>query len=68
MIVFLSVTSSLISQWIRARYRSRKRDYDAGLTALESQTDLDQLEKRVQVLESIVTDKKHNLREKIDSL
>ena len=68
MIVFLSIASSLISQWIRARYRTRKSEYDARLSALESQTDLVQLEERVQVLESIVTDPKNNLRKNIDSL
>ena len=68
MIVFLSIASSLISQWIRARYRTRKSEYDARLSALESQTDLVQLEERVQVLESIVTDPKNNLRKIIDSL
>lgn len=68
MIVFLSIASSLISQWIRARYRTRKSEYDARLSALESQTDLAQLEERVQVLESIVTDPKRNLRKNIDSL
>ena len=68
MIVFLSIASSLMSQWIRARYRTRKSEYDARLSALESQTDLVQLEERVQVLESIVTDPKSNLRKNIDSL
>lgn len=68
LIVFLSVASSLISQWIRARYRARKSDVDARLSALEAQTDLDQLEERVRVLESIVTDPQGNLRTKIDSL
>ena len=68
LIVFLSIASSLISQWIRARYRTRKGEYDARLSALESQTDLTQLEERVQVLESIVTDPKRNLRKNIDSL
>lgn len=68
MIVFLSIASSLISQWIRARYRTRKSEYDARLSALESQTDLAQLEERVQVLESIVTDPKRNLRKNIDAL
>jgi len=68
LIVFLSIASSLISQWIRARYRTRKSEYDARLSALESQTDLTQLEERVQVLESIVTDPKRNLRKNIDSL
>lgn len=68
LIVFLSLASSLIPQWIRARNRARKSDVDARLSALEAQTDLDQLEERVRVLESIVTDPRGNLREKIDSL
>ena len=68
LIVFLSIASSLISQWIRTRYRTRKSEYDARLSALESQTDLAQLEERVQILESIVTDPKRNLRKNIDSL
>lgn len=67
-IVFLSIASGLVSQWIRARYRARKSEFDARLNALESQTDLVQLEERVRVLESIVTDHKSNLREKIDAL
>lgn len=68
MIVFLSIASSLISQWIRARYRARKSAYDARLSALESQTDLAQLVERVQVLESIVSDPKRKFRKNIDAL
>ncbi|MYD45165.1 MAG: hypothetical protein F4W92_02275 [Gammaproteobacteria bacterium] len=68
MIVFLSIASSLISQWIRARYRSRKSEFDSRISALESQTDLVQLEERVRVLESIVTDPQSSLRKNIDSL
>ncbi|MCY3541930.1 MAG: hypothetical protein OXH31_08515 [Gammaproteobacteria bacterium] len=68
MIVFLSIASSLISQWIRARYRSRKSDFDTRLSALESQSDVVQLEERVRVLESIVTDPRRNLQKNIDSL
>ena len=67
-IVFLSIASGLVSQWIRARYRARRSEFDARLSTLESQTDLVKLEERVRVLESIVTDHKSNLREKIDSL
>lgn len=67
-IVFLSIVSSLVSQWIRARYRSQKSDFDTRLNALEEQTDLVHLEERVRVLESIVTDPKRNLQAKIDTL
>lgn len=67
-IVFLSIASSLVSQWIRARSRTRKSEFDTRLNALEEQSDLVLLEERVRVLESIVTDPKRNLRTNIDTL
>ena len=67
-IVFLAISSRLISQWIRAHYKARKSDFDARLKALEAHSDSVQLDERVRVLESIVTDHQGSLRQKIDAL
>lgn len=68
MIVFLSIASSLISQWIRTRYRAPKSEFEARLNTLEEQSDLVQLEELVRVLESIITDPNTNLSKNIESL
>lgn len=67
-IVFLAIASKLISQWIHARYRATRGDFDARLKALEEHSQIGQLDERIRVLESIVTDHKGNLRQKIDAL
>ena len=67
-IVFLSITSGLLSQWIRVRYKARNNEFEARLSSLEEQTNIAQLNERIRVLESIVTDHQSNLRKKIDAL
>lgn len=68
MVVWI-VTIAMIAKVLTARYEARK----ASGQVLDEQTReklerLDELERRVQVLEAIVTDRNYDLRRQIDDL
>lgn len=65
-IVALSVTAGIVNHWIKTKH---KRADPAEMEDIHHRLDrLEKIEKRVTVLEKIVTNKKVNLAEEINSL
>lgn len=65
-IVAIACATSLASQYMKDRAKSRKRAEADGPGDMQQQ--LDDLEERIRVLERIVTENKFDLREEINRL
>ncbi len=65
-IVTVSVIGGVINNWLKVKAKE-KSDNSAELDA-ETTGRINKLEERVRVLERIVTDKSHRLKDEIDAL
>lgn len=64
MICVVSIIASVLTKWLSTRQSSQE-----DLVHIEKRLDnLEALQKRVEILEAIVTDKGYDLKQKIDSL
>ena len=65
-IVAVSCIAGVLNNWLKTRNKVDRRELDQEL---ESRTaELHKLEKRMQVLERIVTDRQYDLKKELDEL
>lgn len=67
-IVVASVSGGVISGYLKRRHLPKRSDIVKRLERLEEGTDTFQLEERVRNLEAIVTDRRTDLKRRIDEL
>ena len=66
LIVLIGTGSSIVMQWLKNK--EKMMDLQGGEAGVQTLSRITELEKRVQVLEKIATDKSARLRDEIDNL
>ena len=66
LIVLIGTGSGIVMQWLKNK--EKKMDVHGGEAGVQTLSRITELEKRVQVLEKIATDKSARLRDEIDNL
>ena len=67
-IVVVSVTGGVVSNYLKRRHLPKKSDIVRRLERLESDSDSVRLEERIRTLEAIVTDNRDELKRRIENL
>ena len=67
-IVVVSVTGGVVSNYLKRRHLPKKSDIVSRLERLEADSDSVRLEERIRTLEAIVTDNRDELKRRIENL
>ena len=65
-IVLVSVVAGVVNNWLKSRNSVDRRELDGELATRLAQ--IEKLEKRMQVLERIVTDRQYDLKKELHDL